>query len=171
MLPSTLRIIAGRGGEPPILTHERAARVVAALADAPLQVPQEHVSKGQSPENAQAEAAVKELPHESSDLLDKGVVNDGAEACEQDHFGKSMARGHLLGIFGAEVGAVRVREMASRLEGRSSWCVKETLGRGVAAVGAVGDRAAVEPSEGRSNYSAESVLLPLLDGPPVHQVR
>ena len=42
------------------------------------------------------------------------------------------------------------------------------MGRGVAAVG---DRAAVEPSEGSSNYPAKSVLLPPLDGPPVHQLR
>ena len=40
VLPSTLRIIARRSGEPPMLTYKQAARVVAALADAPIQVPQ-----------------------------------------------------------------------------------------------------------------------------------
>ena len=108
------------------------------------------MSKGQSPENAWAEAAVKELKIRTCDLVQpettwkdavgaqtgqgdatasaKSVADAGAEACEVDQFGQSMARGHLLEIFGAEVGTVRVREMASRQEGRSSWCVKETLG-------------------------------------------
>ena len=52
-----------------MLTYKQAARVVAALADAPLQMPQQHVSKGQSPENAQAEAAVKELKIRTCDLV------------------------------------------------------------------------------------------------------
>ena len=93
------------------------------------------MNKGQSPENAQAEAAVKELKIRTCDLVQpettwkdsvgartgqedatasaKSVADAGAEACEVDQFGQSMARGHvievtryLLGIFGAEVGTV-----------------------------------------------------------------
>ena len=47
----------------------RTARVMAALVDAPLQVPQEQVSEGQSPENAWTEAAVKELKIRTCDLV------------------------------------------------------------------------------------------------------
>ena len=47
----------------------RTAWVMTALADAPLQVPQEHVSNGQSPENAWAEATVKELKIRTCDLV------------------------------------------------------------------------------------------------------
>ena len=48
----------------------------------------------------------------------KSVADAGAEACEVDQFGQSMARGHVI----------EVSRLAPRLEGRSSWCVKETLG-------------------------------------------
>ena len=103
-------------------------------------MPQEHVSKGQSPENAQAEAPVKELKIRTCDLVQpesmwkdsvrartgqedvtasaKSVAGAGAEECEVDQFGQSMARGHVI----------EVTRLASRLERRSSWCVKETLG-------------------------------------------
>ena len=104
----------------------RTARVMASLADAPMQVPQEQVRQGQSPENGWADAAVKVLKIRTCDLAQpettwkdsvrartwqedatasaKSLADAGAEACEHDQFGKSMAKGHILGIFGARVG-------------------------------------------------------------------
>ena len=55
------RVIVRSDGEPAMLAHVRAARVVATLDGVPLEVVQEQVSKSQSPGNGLAEGAVKEL--------------------------------------------------------------------------------------------------------------